>query len=125
MTPNKKDHQPTIEDFLAGKSETTQALFHHFVASYRTLGELEVHPAKTMIGIVHGKRIAWVTQLGKNFVHIVFPFKKPYPENLCFQKIARVPGDAHQFNHHFRMYYKEDINGEVMKFMKLAYNGEQ
>jgi hypothetical protein len=79
-----------------------------------------------MIGIDNwNKRIAWITQLGKNFVHVVFPFKQAYEDNLCFQKIAQVPGDAKQFNHHFRMLLKEDINEEVLKFMKLAYNEEQ
>lgn len=115
----------TIEDFLAGKSETTRTLFQHFIKTYSELGVISVHPAKTMIGIANDfKRIAWVTQLGKNFVHIVFPFKKPYPDNLCFTKIAQVPGDAHQFNHHFRMLHEEDLNDEVIQFMKLAYEDE-
>ena len=123
---NKKDALPAIEDFLAGKSDTTLALFHHFVAACKSLGDLDLYPTKTMIGIAHaGKRIAWITQLGRNFVHVVFPFKQPYPDNLCFQKIARVPGDAHQFNHHFRMYDKEDVNEEVRGFIKLACEGEQ
>ena len=75
-----------------------------------------------MIGIATPrKRIAYIGQLGKNFIHVVFPFKNPYPNNLCFQKIAQVPGDAHQFNHHFRMLEKEDVNEEVISFMKLAY----
>lgn len=118
----KNDQPKTIEDFLDGKSEVTRALYHHFIATYGMLGQITVHPAKTMIGIANRhRRIAWVTQLGKNFVHIVFPFKQPYPDNLCFQKIAQVPGDAHQFNHHFRMYCKEDINEEVTAFMELAY----
>jgi hypothetical protein len=78
-----------------------------------------------MIGIANAnKRIAWINQLGKNFIHVVFPFKKPYPDNLCFQKIAQVPGDNSQYNHHFRMLYKEDVNEEVIRFMRLAYRGE-
>lgn len=120
MGDNIKDK--TVEDFFIGKSENTLELFNYFVSEYSKLGSITLHPAKTMIGIANAdKRIAWITQLGKNFIHIVFPFKKPYPDNLCFQKIAQVPGDAHQFNHHFRMYYKEDVNEEVIKFMKLAY----
>src|SRR5450432_1104428 len=108
-------------DFLTGKSGETLALFHHFIAEYGQLGEITLYPAKTMIGIANAdKRIAWITQLGKNFIHVVFPFKKPYPDNMCFQKIAQVPGEE-QFNHHFRMYYKEDVNEEVIQFMKLAY----
>jgi hypothetical protein len=116
----------TIEEFLAGKSENTLGLFHHFIEAYRTIGIIALYPAKTMIGISTGeKRIAWITQAGKNFIHVVFPFKKPYPDNLCFIKIAQVPGDTAQFNHHFRMFYREDINEEVMNFMRLAYENER
>lgn len=119
MDINKKN--ATVAGFLSGKSGDTLALFHHFIAEYSKLGAITLYPAKTMIGIANGdKRIAWVTQLGKNFIHVVFPFKRPYPDNLCFQKIAKVPGDE-QYNHHFRMYFKEDVNEEVIQFMKLAY----
>ena len=115
----------TVADFLAGKSQCTIELFDHFIDTYNTIGIIELHAAKTMIGISNThKRIAWITQLGKNFIHIVFPFTKPYPDNLCFQKIAQVPGDNKQFNHHFRMYGIEDVNEEVIGFMKLAYNDE-
>lgn len=115
----------TIQDFLKGKTDRTLELYHHFINEYKKLGAVTLHPAKTMIGIANDKkRIVWITQLGKNFIHVVFPFKQPYPDNLCFQKIAQVPGDAHQFNHHFRMYYTEDVNDEVKKFMKMALEGE-
>lgn len=111
----------TVEDFLKGKSTQTIDLFHHFINESQKLGLITLHPAKTMIGISNGKKkIAWITQLGKNFIHVVFPFKKSYPDNLCFQKIAQVPGDNQQFNHHFRMLYKEDVNDEVISFMKMA-----
>lgn len=116
--------QKSTEDFFTGKSEHTITLFNHFVQQYRTIGTIDLCPAKTMIGIANArKKIVFVTQLGKNFIHVVFPFKKPFPDNLCFQKIAQVPGD-HQFNHHFRMYEKEDVNEEVMEFMKMAYFNE-
>ena len=115
----------TIADFLSGKSAHTIQLFDHFVEVYNTIGIIELHAAKTMIGISNThKRIAWITQLGKNFMHVVFPFKQPYSDNLCFIKIAQVPGDNKQFNHHFRMLHTEDINEEVMYYMKLAYNEE-
>jgi len=39
------------------------------------------------------KRVAWITQLGKSFIMWFFRFKQPYEDNLCFQKIAQVPGD--------------------------------
>ena len=110
-----------LDDFLKGKSDYTVALFNHFVKEFKKVGKVTVEPAKTMIGIASPrKRIVYVTQLGKNFIHVVFPFKKAYPDNLCIQKIAQVPGDE-QYNHHFRMLSVEDVNTEVKKFMKVAY----
>lgn len=115
----------TVAGFLHQKSAHTQALFHHFINEYHKLGMVALYPAKTMIGVDNGrKRIAWITQLGKDFVHVVFPFKQAYNDNLCFQKIAQVPGDAKQFNHHFRMYSTGDVNEEVILFMRLAFNEE-
>ncbi len=119
------DTMPDLSAFLFGKSEQTLILFKHFVNEYQKIAPVTLHPAKTMIGIANDhRRIAWVTQLGRNFVHIVFPFKQEYPDNLCFQKIAQVPGDAHQFNHHFRMYNAKDVNEEVLGFMQMAYEDE-
>lgn len=112
---------PLLHAFIAGKSAQTLALLEHFIAQYEKLGKIHLYPTKSMIGIgINDTRVAWVTQLGKNFVHIVFPFEKAYPDNLCFQKIAQVPGDHRQFNHHFRMYLPEDINEEVQGFMRLS-----
>jgi hypothetical protein len=117
------DGNKTIADFLAGKPQHTIELFHHFIDVYNSVGIIELHAAKTMIGISNSrKRIAWITQLGRNFIHVVFPFKEPHTDNLCFVKIAQVPGDNTQFNHHFRMLYKTDINDEVKQYMKLAYD---
>lgn len=116
--------QYSLDDFLRGKSAHTLSLFHHFVEQYKQIGNITLNPAKTMIGIATPrKRITYITQLGKNFIHVVFPFGKPFADNLCFQKIAQVPGDDKQFNHHFRMLAKEDVNDEVRRFMKLAFIG--
>lgn len=116
-------YQKDITPFLAGKPAHTILLFHHFISEFETVGNISLHPAKTMIGVANDqKRIAWITQLGKNFIHVVFTFTQPYPDNFCFQKIAQVPGHTHQFNHHFRMLTTGDVNDEVKKFMKLALN---
>jgi hypothetical protein len=122
MSKHQSSDQNSLTAFLEKKSPPTLELFHHFVSEFQKIGDVSLHPAKTMIGVATPrKRIAWITQLGKNFVHVVFPFKEAHKDNLCFQKIAQVPGDASQFNHHFRMYAKEDINEEVKEFMLLAY----
>lgn len=114
-------HTPTLDDFLRGKSPHTVALFTHFMNTFRTVGPVIIYPAKTMIGIATPrKRIAYITRLGKDFIHVVFSFPRPYPDNLCFQKIAQVPGTS-QYNHHFRMLHQEDVTDEVIRFMELAW----
>lgn len=117
LSPEDEQH---LQAFLAGKSDHTLALFHYFVTEYQKLGNIVLHPAKTMIGVgAPEKRIAWITQLGKSFIHVVFPFNKPFEDNLCFAKIAQVPGQQ-QFNHHLRLLQKEDLNEEILKYMLLA-----
>ncbi|GGH23798.1 DUF5655 domain-containing protein [Mucilaginibacter phyllosphaerae] len=121
MPPSKEYN---LSNFLTGKSEYTLALFNHFIDRYNTIGPVEVIPLKSMIGLDNGhKRIAYITQLGKNFIHVIFPFKQAYLDNMCFIKIPQVPGQQ-QFNHHFRMLNLTDINDEVLGFMQLAYLGE-
>ena len=83
------------------------------------MGNITVHPTKSMIAIAGKTRMAYIIQLGKNFMDIVFPFKQAYADNLCFVKIKRVPG-SDDYNHHFRMCFKEDINEEIKYYMKLA-----
>lgn len=122
MTPGEETQ---LSELLSGKSEHTLMLFDAFITRFTEVGNITVEPAKTMIGISNAnKRIAWVKQLGKNFIHVVFPFKKEYPDNLCFQKIAKVPGQ-NQFNHHFRMCLLDDLNEEVLGYMALAFRDEK
>jgi hypothetical protein len=118
---NLTDDELKIKGFLAGKSDYTLSLYNHFITEFKKIGDITIEPTKTMIGISNShKRIAWVTQLGKNFIHVVFPFKQPYNDNLCFQKVGQVPGQQ-QFNHHLRVLNADDINEEVLGFMRLAY----
>jgi hypothetical protein len=122
MPGKSSSEEKMLHDFLKGKSEPTLELYRHFVKEYQRIGKVTMHPAKTMIGVATSrKRIAYITQLGKNFIHVVFPFEQPYRDNLCFQKVVQVPGDDKQFNHHLRILAEEDINDEVKQFMKLAY----
>ncbi|HEY4324265.1 MAG TPA: DUF5655 domain-containing protein [Mucilaginibacter sp.] len=113
---NEKD----LSDFLNGKTPHTTELFHHLVSEYRLIGDVTVQPTKSMISFAARTRFAYVIQLGKNFIDVVLPFKQPFDDNLCFNKIKPVPG-SDDYNHHLRLYFKEDINDEVRKFMRMAY----
>ena len=110
----------TLQDFLNDKSAHTLELFDYFIEQYKLIGDISIHPTKSMIAIGARTRFAYITQLGKNFIDIVFPFKQSYDDNLCFIKIKPVPG-SDDYNHYFRMCFKEDVNAEVRKYMKLAY----
>lgn len=109
-----------LSDFLNGKTEYTLGLFRFFIAEFAKIGKINLRPTKSMIAIESTHSFAYITQLGKNFIHVVFPFETPLEDNLCFTKIAQVPG-TNQFNHHLRIYFTEDINEEVKGFMKMAY----
>lgn len=110
----------TLDDFLTGKSEYTVELFWHFADAFQKIGKVTLHPTKSMIGFAAKTRMAYIIRLGKNFVDVVLPFDKAYSDNLCFHKIAQVPG-TQQYNHHLRLTSADDLNAEVKKFMKLAY----
>ena len=75
-----------LSDFLKGKSEHTLSLFWHFTECYKQIGNVTIHPTKSMIAFAATTRMAYVIRLGKDFVDIVFPFKKPYNDNVCFHK---------------------------------------
>jgi hypothetical protein len=110
-----------LADFLNEKSQYTIDLFNHLVNEYQQIGDVRLHPAKSMISFAARTRFAYVIRLGKDFVDVVFPFKQAHEDNLCFSKIKPVPG-SDDFNHHFRMYFKDDINDEVRMYMKMAYD---
>ena len=109
-----------LSEALSGKTPHTIALFDHLVDEFLQIAEIKVYPTKSMIALGARVNFAYVTQLGKNFIDVVFPFKQVYDDNLCFSKTKQVPG-TDQYNHYFRMYFKEDINDEVRKYMRMAW----
>ena len=109
-----------LSDFLNGKPQHTIDLFNHLVSEYQQIGDISIHPAKSIISFAARTRFAYIIRLGKNFIDVVFPFREAYLDNLCFNKIKPVPG-SNDYNHHFRMYFIADLNEEVRKYMKMAY----
>ncbi|WP_245446938.1 DUF5655 domain-containing protein [Mucilaginibacter celer] len=108
-----------LSEALAGKTPHTIDLFDHLVDEYLQMGDIKVYPTKSMIALGARVNFAYISQLGKNFIDVVFPFNEVYEDNLCFSKIKQVPG-TNQHNHYFRMFFKEDINDEVRSYMRLA-----
>jgi hypothetical protein len=109
-----------LADFLYNKSKHTVDLFWNFIRQYEEIGTITINPTKSAIALAADLRIAYIIQLGRNFIDVVFAFQEPYHDNLCFRKIAQVPGTS-QYNHHLRIMTSDDVNDEVKRFMKLAY----
>ena len=120
-----RDHQAhscndkSIADFLKGKSENVIAMYDHFVRELSALGDVQIRATKTAIALSADVRLGDIRRIGKDFVDICFYFDRAYEDNLCFYKIANVPG-SDQHNHYFRMYNIEDLNEEVLMYMKKA-----
>ena len=120
-TSDPRSKTRPLEDWFSRKPSATRAIFDHFVTEYKRLGDITVRPAKTMIVVTTPRKgIAYIVPR-KDVIDVVMPFKQAYPDNLCFHKIAQVPGGPPQFNHHLRLVDKKDINKEVRRFMLLAY----
>lgn len=115
----------TVSDFLAGKAETALQLFENLMSRLEKIGPIRLHATKSMLIISADVGFAYIIAVGKNFVDIVLPFKKHFEDNLCFRKVALVPG-SNQYNHHLRMMQTEDINEEAFSYLKQAYaNGKK
>ncbi|MBT3382382.1 MAG: hypothetical protein HN778_20050 [Prolixibacteraceae bacterium] len=119
VNQNHSCNERTVDDFLQGKSERTIELFHYFIAEYKKLGDFVLHPAKSRIAFAAKTRFGYIHRLGKDFLDVVLTFDKPYKDNFCFYRIGEVPGGK-IYQHYLRVLYKEDINDEVRKFMRMA-----
>lgn len=107
-------------DLLKNKSQYTLDIYHHLISTYEKIGPIKIYATKTMIVFANTDSFAYVIQLGKNFVDLVLPFNQPHNDNLGFRKIKQV-SNTPQYNHHLRLYNQNDINEEVLAYMKLAY----
>ena len=113
-----------ISDFLVGKTDIAVELFDHLISKFNEIGLVNIYATKSMIVIVRETRFAYVINLGKTFIDVVLPFKESYDNNLCFRKIALVPG-SNDYNHHLRIMHTADFNEEVFGYLKKAYeNGK-
>ena len=116
------DDAQALERFLSRKSDYTLELFYYFINEFQKIAPITIHPGKTMIGISNPRRkIVYVTQLGRNFIHVIFIFKRAWHDNFCFQKIVPMQGDPTGMTHDYRMLHIDDVNDEVLKFMKMAW----
>lgn len=109
----------TIDDFLQGKTKEAIELFNYFLSEYKKIGDLDIHPVKTRVALLTKMRFCSINKIGADYIDVHLVFTKPYNDNLCFYKIDNLANRF--FVHHLKLYNKTDINSEVRKYMKLAY----
>ena len=115
----------TVGEYLAGKTVVSLGIFVHLISKFEEIGPIQLQATKSMIVISAAIKFAYIIAVGKNFVDLVLPFKKHFEDNLCFRKVALVPG-SNDYNHHLRIMHPEDINEELFDYLKLAYaNGKK
>jgi hypothetical protein len=110
----------SVANFLNGKTEKAIDLFNYFIAAYKKVGDFELHPVKTRVALLTQMRFCSINKIGNDFIDVHFVLTKPYEDNLCFYRIDNL-GDRF-FVHHMKILNRSDINPEVKKFMRLAYN---
>ncbi|MEQ8532359.1 MAG: DUF5655 domain-containing protein [Imperialibacter sp.] len=109
----------TLESFLERRKPDIVELFYYFIDQYKQIGDFEVHPAKTQIGLGAKIRFGYIPRVGKEFIDVALTLPRKYADNLCFHRIGEVPG-IEIYQHYLRLMHKDDINDEVKKYMKLA-----
>jgi len=110
----------TIDSFLKGKSQKAIDLFDNFLSEYKMVGDFGIHPVTTRVALLTKMRFCSINKVGKDFIDVHFVLTKPYTDNLCFHRIDNLADRF--FVHHIKIYDKADINSEVKKFMRLAYD---
>lgn len=108
------------QQFSTEKHATAVTIFTAFISKYQEIGCPSVYARKSMVILKNKKIFARVIYFGKNFIHVVFQFRECFDDNYCIRKIAKVSG-TEDYNHHLRLMLPDDINKEVIHYMKKAY----
>jgi hypothetical protein len=110
----------SLQKFLTNRPEASINLFRHFLSEYRKIGPFDLHVVKTRVALLTKMRFCAINKMARDYIDVHLVLTQPFVEQDCFRKIENI-GDRF-FVHHLRIKSKENINREVKKFMKLAYD---
>lgn len=109
----------TVDDFLRGKPAKSASLFNLFLSAYEKIGPFKLHPVKTRVALLTKMRFCSINKIGANYIDIHLVLIQPFESSLCFYKIDNLANRF--FVHHCRIYNKDDITDELIKYMMMAY----
>src|SRR6185503_3194041 len=87
---------------------------------YKKIGDFEIHPVKTRVALLKKMRFCSINKAGKDFIYVHFVLTKPYHDSSCFDRIDNLADRF--FVHHSKIFDITDINPELKKFMRFAYD---
>jgi hypothetical protein len=110
--------QYSIEKFLAGKGPQARALFNRFVRLVRRCGPFEFAPAKTRVAFMVRIRFAWVSRISERGMTAVVEL----PRRLNSPRIGRIEHPTTSvYVHYFRVTSLEELDDEVLAWLKESY----
>jgi len=59
----------SVDDLLKGESQKSIGLFRNLVTSFKEIGPVTLHPAKTRVALMVQVRFASINRLGKDFIN--------------------------------------------------------
>ncbi len=107
----------SVERFLAGKGERARALFERFEALVARCGPYERAPAKTRVAFMVRMRFASVNGVSERGLraHLCLPRRIDSPRFTRVEPIGRILG------HHFRVASPDELDDEVLGWMRESY----
>lgn len=113
----------TVRDYLKNKSPQAIALYRRFVALVKKCGPVIVVPVKTRISFQVRMNFAAVDRLNNSSLYAHVVLARPH-KNPRFSKVESFSPRNHV--HHFLIRSLEELDDEVLSWLKEAYEvGEQ
>lgn len=107
----------SIENVFAGKSPELRTTFDHLLTQLRTFGEIRVAPKKTSIHLEKNSGFAGVHPRSAYFN---LEFRTDY--KIDDPRITRVQQlSARRFEHTVKLEKKSDVDEQLLKWLKDAY----
>ncbi|MBN1966305.1 MAG: hypothetical protein JW910_16775 [Anaerolineae bacterium] len=108
----------TVESHLSGKAPIVQAIYDRLLAELREFGPVQEAPQKTSINLDHTVSFAGV-YARKTYINLRFRLRRnlEHPRIVKSEQLA-----ARQFMLTVRLEDEADLDGEVLGWLKEAYN---
>jgi len=113
----------TLDEFFAGYDQSRK-LFYRLRDAVDVIGPAELHVSKSQIAFRRRKAFAWAWVPGKYLrgktapLVLTLSFRSRHPSLRWKEIVEPSPG---RFTHHLELYSDDDIDGEVLNWLRDAW----